>query len=132
MLVATHLSVETAEARAAQVAAIIRYVAGVAGLPVLLAGDMNAEPGAPALVDLRQALDDASETSRPDLTYPSDVPERQIDYVFLAPRGAWKVVRTESGAEVKGADRGRLKLASDHLPLFVELAFPQRPSANAP
>lgn len=121
LLINTHLSVESAADREAQVATLTNHIADIAGLPVILAGDLNTEAGSPAIATLQQVFDDASASSRPDLTYPSDQPERQIDYVFLAPRGAWQVVRTATGAEVEGADRGRLKLASDHLPLFSEL-----------
>ncbi|GIG60163.1 hypothetical protein Lfu02_45350 [Longispora fulva] len=54
------------------------------GRPVVLAGDLNIEPGAPAFAPLTTAgLTDALAPSRPVPTFPADRPTQQIDHVLI-------------------------------------------------
>ncbi|WP_412539622.1 endonuclease/exonuclease/phosphatase family protein [Longispora sp. K20-0274] len=56
----------------------------VGGRPVVLAGDLNIEPGAPAFAPLTTAgLTDALAPSRPVPTFPADRPTQQIDHVLV-------------------------------------------------
>lgn len=80
-----------------------------AAYPVVFAGDFNETPGGDVHARMTALLDDAWEQSGdgPGYTFPSDVPDRRIDYVFhsreLVPRRA-RVPQTP---------------ASDHLPVVV-------------
>ena len=49
------------------------------GAPTLLMGDFNLTPDSPLLTPLRAHFQDGE-----DLSYPSDVPERKIDYIMTA------------------------------------------------
>jgi len=85
--------------------------------PVVLLGDLNAAPRSPACLRLAGRLRDAQDALHihhsPRPTFPSWLPMRRIDHVFLG--GAVEVLRVE-------AVRTPLaRLASDHLPLLVEL-----------
>jgi endonuclease/exonuclease/phosphatase family metal-dependent hydrolase len=51
-------------------------------MPVLLMGDLNLTPDAPALQPLMNALDDTSTVNPGLLTFPSDKPEIKIDYIL--------------------------------------------------
>jgi endonuclease/exonuclease/phosphatase family metal-dependent hydrolase len=48
----------------------------------------------------------------PASTFPSDHPDRRIDYVLYQPEDAWRVVEVQVVAE---------EVASDHRPLLVVL-----------
>ena len=56
------------------------------GAPTLLMGDFNLTPDSPLLTPLRAHFQDAAALLAPgeDLSYPSDVPERKIDYIMTA------------------------------------------------
>lgn len=89
------------------------------GRPRLLLGDFNAWPGTSAYRRLRQQLRDAGEPSRlrgPRGTFPSRWPLLRLDHVFhdrdLVVRRA-VIPRTSF-----------IRLASDHLPLLVEINLP--------
>lgn len=121
----THLTHVSAEGRAAQVEAILDRVAQLRG-PVVLTGDLNAEPGAPELAPLFEVFDDAWDLAGQGqgFTFPTLDPDRRIDYVLVTP-----------GIEVRRAEVLDT-LASDHLPVLVELvvspsAAGQRRAAEA-
>jgi endonuclease/exonuclease/phosphatase family metal-dependent hydrolase len=80
--------------------------------PRLLAGDFNAWPGSAAYERLRRALRPAP---APCGTFPSRWPLLRIDHVF---HGPGLVVRRA----VVPRDR-RARIASDHLPLVVEVSW---------
>ncbi|TVQ74802.1 MAG: metal-dependent hydrolase [Balneolaceae bacterium] len=81
--------------------------------PVVLAGDLNARPGAPELdplfVNLRDAWDARADGDDPGYTFPADAPDRRIDYILHSPH--FEVV------EVTVPDRQ----TSDHLPIVIDL-----------
>jgi len=114
IFVGTHLDhTQDAANRVAQAGVLIRVFAHEEPGLVLLAGDLNAVPDADPMPALfAEFLDTDGERARP--TYPSEAPERRIDYVLARPPGAWRVVSTEVlQAEV----------ASDHRPLLVVLEW---------
>lgn len=81
------------------------------GKPVLLCGDMNSTPDSEVIAELLKCWNMLSGT---EYTYPSDNPQKCIDYVFALKTA--KAVKTLS-AEVPTAARD----ASDHLPVPVKL-----------
>jgi endonuclease/exonuclease/phosphatase family metal-dependent hydrolase len=80
--------------------------------PTLLLGDMNAEPGSAPM----KVFEELFTSAAPDgvLSYPSDRPERAIDWVLFTPAGAWEVV------EVHALDE---PVASDHAPVRAVLRY---------
>lgn len=75
--------------------------------PCVLMGDFNLQPDSPILTPIREKLCDV--TPGELLTFPSDAPNRKIDYIFVSPSiTARRVVRKEA-------------VLSDHLPLLADL-----------
>lgn len=86
--------------------------------PRLLCGDLNAWPGTRAYHRVRRVLRDAQERPRhalPRCTYPARCPMLRIDHVFHSPD---IVVRS-----VRVLRNQRTRVASDHLPLLVEVTL---------
>ncbi len=96
--------------RLASVEKINAAVAAFGDKPMLLAGDLNAYPESKVLDEL--AHDWKRANAEALATYPSERPERQIDYVLVRPAARWKTV------EVRVLDE---PVASDHRPLLVVL-----------
>jgi endonuclease/exonuclease/phosphatase family metal-dependent hydrolase len=91
-VVVTHLHhVEGPDGAAVRLAQLPRLLETVAGRPAtVLLGDFNAEPGSAEIAMVRSAgLTDAFVTGgggrADELTWPSDRPERRIDYLWLSP-----------------------------------------------
>lgn len=78
--------------------------------PCLLIGDLNATPDSSVMRILFDRFDDGGATA--GSTFPSDVPERRIDYVLYRPRHRWRVLESRVLDEA---------IASDHRPLLVVL-----------
>ncbi|MEU4640751.1 endonuclease/exonuclease/phosphatase family protein [Micromonospora sp. NPDC023814] len=113
-VVATHLQPPPGQGPVVQARAVadfaLRYAAG---RPLVVAGDLNTEPGDPAFAEFTRAgLVDALAAARPLPTSPADDPRQQIDHVFVTP---------DLGAGDPVAPRGT---ASDHLPVAVTLTLP--------
>lgn len=102
----THLGLDARD-RLRQVEQIIA-ITGADELPLVLAGDFNASPGAPELRGLFHYLSPADPAGEFP-TFPAGEPRYKIDYIFYSPH--WKL----EGLRVY---RSR---ASDHLPLAVHL-----------
>jgi endonuclease/exonuclease/phosphatase family metal-dependent hydrolase len=87
--------------------------------PAILCGDLNTWPGSAPYRLFRRHLHDAQERTGygwPRSTFPARCPLLRIDHVFL--RGGPAVRRVQ-------VPRTRLtRLASDHLPLIVEVSLP--------
>lgn len=76
----------------------------------ILMGDFNVDPDDPVLLPIREKMKDAAEKfAEPRLSYPSDVPERKIDYIFVSP-----------DIEIEAADIPAI-VASDHRPHTAEI-----------
>ncbi|WP_338742187.1 endonuclease/exonuclease/phosphatase family protein [Actinomadura luteofluorescens] len=90
------------------------------GAPVVLAGDVNEEPGGPSWSLLAGRFQDgyAAAPSGGELTFTARAPKRRIDGVFTDP--AVRVV----ACGVPPDDAGDHPLATDHRPLLAELETP--------
>jgi endonuclease/exonuclease/phosphatase family metal-dependent hydrolase len=113
----THLATDPAE-RPTQ-AAIVRRVMDEVELPLVLAADVNEEPGGSAWRTLADGLTDSASAAAdgaPVATFPAPAPDRRIDAVFV---GEGLTVRA-----VAVADGALARRASDHLPLVVDLTVP--------
>ncbi|MEU5945437.1 endonuclease/exonuclease/phosphatase family protein [Micromonospora sp. NPDC047465] len=113
-VVATHLQPPPGQGPVVQARAVadfaLRYAAG---RPLVVAGDLNTEPGDPAFAEFTRAgLVDALAAARPLPTSPADDPRQQIDHMFVTP---------DLGAADPVAPPGT---ASDHLPVAVTLTLP--------
>ncbi len=112
-VVATHLQPPPGRRADEQARAVAQFAAGLGapGRPVVVAGDLNTEPGEAAFGELERAgLRDALAGSRPLPTDPSDAPREQLDHVFVSAGTAREV----------GTPRST---ASDHLPVVVTLTW---------
>jgi endonuclease/exonuclease/phosphatase family metal-dependent hydrolase len=82
--------------------------------PVILAGDFNAEPASPPLVQLAQVWT-VAQLEDELKTFPAVSPTKQLDYVLFCPKAAFEIVSAEVMDE---------PLASDHRPVLVVLRRP--------
>jgi len=110
-VIATHLDhLRDPSSRIMQIEDIIAEAKGIDG-PVILMGDLNAEPDTAEIQMLLADWRDAA-GANPQPTFPSDDPDIRIDYVFVRPPGDWRVLRTQVVEET---------IASDHRPLLAIL-----------
>jgi endonuclease/exonuclease/phosphatase family metal-dependent hydrolase len=111
----THLGL-VAEDRLAQIQTLLDAVSSLAE-PVILAGDFNEIPNGSGIQKIRDAgfLDAAEVAGATDFTWPADVPQKRIDYIWIRAADLWNV----RSARVVNTQ------ASDHLPLVVELQWPE-------
>ncbi|MGW0434033.1 endonuclease/exonuclease/phosphatase family protein [Micromonospora sp. NPDC003197] len=112
VVVSTHLQPPPDDGPVVQARAVARFATEyAAGRPLVVAGDMNTEPGEPAFAEFTNAgLVDALAAARPLPTSPADRPGQQIDHVFVSAG----ILPSEAGAA--------RSTASDHLPVAVTLA----------
>jgi endonuclease/exonuclease/phosphatase family metal-dependent hydrolase len=111
--VGTHLSRYPAE-RSWQVPQLLDAVPA-GSTPLVLAADFNEEPGGSVWAALAPRLDDvAGDDTAP--TYPAAAPRRRIDAIF--------VERTVKAGGYRVIDSPDARRASDHLPVYAELALP--------
>lgn len=80
--------------------------------PVILAGDLNAEPGSVPIMLLEEYWGSAYDKDAPEPTYPSAAPVKKIDYVMFYPKDRWRVISSEAIQD---------SVASDHCPHLVVL-----------
>ncbi|MEU8287360.1 endonuclease/exonuclease/phosphatase family protein [Micromonospora sp. NPDC048905] len=115
-VVSTHLQPPPGRGPVVQARAVADFATGyAAGRPLVVAGDLNTEPGDEAFGQFTAAgLVDALASARPLATSPADDPREQIDHVFVSP---------DLTATDPVAPRGT---ASDHLPVAVTLTLPPR------
>lgn len=107
-MLTTHFGLNPEEARNA--AETVCAEVKKAQTPVILTGDFNLRPEDPILEPIRALLKDTADAfSRPQLSYPSDVPREKIDYIFTSP-----TIKT-TFATIPPV------VASDHRPYFVTL-----------
>jgi endonuclease/exonuclease/phosphatase family metal-dependent hydrolase len=117
----THLSLDRGE-RLAQVEALLgpEWLGNPACKPPrLFCGDFNAWPRERGYARLRSALRDAQESlgrGWPRGTFPARLPFLRIDHVFHSPDLVVRAVHVPRTALTR--------VASDHLPLLVEVSLP--------
>ena len=93
-----------------QVNAVETVMANLEPEKCVLMGDFNALPDDPVLAPIRARMRDVAEVfDQPKLSFPSDAPDRKIDYIFVSP-----------DIEVIAADIPAI-VASDHRPHTAEI-----------
>lgn len=95
-----------------------RVAAEIQGLaaPCVLMGDFNDDPDSRTVRVFREFMLEAAKPEASRLTYPSERPAREIDFVFLSPPERWSVRRVKVVAD---------PLTSDHLPIVADLRLKQ-------
>ena len=125
VFIGTHLDhLRSPEDRIAQATEINAVLRQYGDLPVVLAGDLNAEPGSEPMRILKERWTDAWSEAEDGFTFSSEEPRKRIDYILYRPDDHWTVVTTYRGVDIHQADttwRALLNLAYDHLPLMAEL-----------
>ena len=115
-----HLDNLSGNARLAGVSVILDYMNthyGSSSKPVFVCGDFNCEPNSQPIAKMREGgFDVISSTLN---TMPSDAPRGCIDYIFL--RRGKKNVKVPKSLVVRNFSTGDVKVASDHLPIFVDV-----------
>jgi endonuclease/exonuclease/phosphatase family metal-dependent hydrolase len=112
-VIGTHLDASREDtARLQQAAALNELFAKDDTLTVLM-GDLNARPDSAVMQPLFAVWADAA-IGNPLPTIPAKKPTGRIDYVLLRPAGVWRVMSSTVPPEA---------IASDHRPVFVELAL---------
>ena len=90
--------------------AVATVMANLKPSKCVLMGDFNVTPDSPLLAPIRAAMcDTADKFSEPKLSFPSDKPDRKLDYVFVSP-----------DVELESADIPEI-VASDHRPHVAEI-----------
>lgn len=118
--VTTHLDYQFADARLFETEQLLKALESVQGA-LIVTGDFNDEPTGMSyklmLHGFTDAWSDAAQKEGTDgLTFPADKPVKRIDYVFVS---------KNKGVSAKWA-AVRSTLASDHLPLVVDLELTLR------
>jgi endonuclease/exonuclease/phosphatase family metal-dependent hydrolase len=103
IFVGTHLCHQSGETRTWQAQQINRMFPAEGGLPVILAGDLNARPGSEPMKELlaRRWVDTVA-------------PQSSIDYVLTRRSDPWRIVEVNVVEEL---------VASDHKPILVILEW---------
>jgi len=109
-VVGSHLATDPVE-RPEQ-ARLLAEAAAAAPAPVVLGADLNDEPGGPVWKALADHLTDPGGAA----TFPATGPNRRIDAVLVGP--GFEVV------DQRVVDSPLARLASDHLPVVVDLRLP--------
>lgn len=97
--------------RLQQSAETVAYLNNVA-YPVILTGDLNAEPDKPEIKNLFKTFTDTDTSGT--FTYPADQPVKKIDYILVSNPHLKKVVQHKVVHEPG---------ASDHRPVIAEIIF---------
>jgi endonuclease/exonuclease/phosphatase family metal-dependent hydrolase len=97
--------------RFAQAETLAKFIDGLK-MPFVLLGDFNDVPDSRTLALFRARAPEARKPAGQSFTFPSDAPEREIDYVFFSPATMF------APREVRVIDE---RLASDHRPLLAVL-----------
>ncbi|MET8356119.1 endonuclease/exonuclease/phosphatase family protein [Micromonospora sp. NPDC005171] len=115
-VVSTHLQPPPGKGPVVQARAVANFATRyAAGRPLVVAGDLNTEPGDEAFAEFSNAgLVDALAAARPLATSPADDPRQQIDHIFVSP-----------GLTPSDPVAPR-STASDHLPVAVTVTLPPR------
>jgi endonuclease/exonuclease/phosphatase family metal-dependent hydrolase len=87
------------------------------GGPFVLLGDFNDGPDSRTLALFDQIAQRTVKPANDRLTFSSTKPEKEIDFIFCAPKNAWRIGRVEVIRE---------PAASDHRPVVAELVLQAR------
>ncbi|KAB7731787.1 endonuclease [Rudanella paleaurantiibacter] len=108
----THLDAQRAPTNRQLQAARIVEVLRQEKHPVILAGDFNDSPDSQTLQLLKRVVEPSCQSCPP--TIPVENPNRAIDFVTFTPKDRFRVIEHRVIPE---------RVASDHLPVLVELAY---------
>ena len=112
----THLGLD-GEERKEQIATILEITKEVTE-PLIIAGDFNETPHSSNWEMMYDTfIDTALSLNTTQNTFPSDAPEKRIDYVWFRRADGWEPVSCKTIPTT----------ASDHLPFFVEAKMPASP-----
>lgn len=112
MVVNVHFDwVESDSFRFPQATTVARFLDSLP-MPWVLLGDFNDQPGSRTLNLFGARALEVAKPGRARNTFPSDAPDREIDFIFAAPAGAWRADSVAVVAE---------PVASDHRPVFARL-----------
>ena len=89
-------------------------VRGDFGDDIILAGDLNDIPSSDIIIVFNSICDGSNQSARYK-TFPSDSPDRQIDYIFACRKGRYAIDSFHVIDE---------PIISDHLPLIGDIIFP--------
>jgi endonuclease/exonuclease/phosphatase family metal-dependent hydrolase len=106
--------------RLAQAGEVAEHLERLDGRWILL-GDFNDQPDSRTIELFRSRAMEAAKPSDARLTFPSNVPEREIDYVFAGPVSAWRTGDVRVIADT---------LTSDHRAVVAELTSPGATAAG--
>jgi endonuclease/exonuclease/phosphatase family metal-dependent hydrolase len=84
--------------------------------PTILAGDLNDIPGSESINILEKCWKASYDQEDPESTYPSNNPQKKIDYVMYSPENRWKLLETKPICD---------PIASDHCAYLVVLELLQ-------
>ena len=99
--------------RFAQATALTRYLDALK-TPYVLLGDFNDEPASRTLALFRARAREVEKPASDRLTFSSTAPEKEVDFVFVAPAAAWRTMGARPVTE---------RMASDHRPVLAEIAL---------
>lgn len=107
--------------RFTQASEVAKSLDAVSG-PWIAIGDFNDLPGSRTIDLFHARAEEAAKPRNRRFTFPSTDPEREIDFVFVAPEDRWSV----SGVEVIDES-----MASDHRPVLASLVLSGGADADA-
>lgn len=111
ILCCTHLSLTESD-RKESINLIKKHTEKFNSKPVFLAGDLNTKPDSDEIKKLTSTWIPLSDFTKP--TFPSDNPDRTIDYILLKPNEMFKTYMIDSRVVNEA-------IASDHRPIWVEV-----------
>ena len=117
----THMGLDEEERKAQAGSILDRMPDG----PVILAGDVNEETGAPAINAFLEVFQDTftQHTGDVEYTFRADDPRRRIDYILATPHLDVLSSRVIASEEAQ--------IASDHLPYVAAVSVPDLPESAA-
>lgn len=114
----THLDISSEELRLRQAGFIDRYFKATGSrYPTLIGGDFNSDAQSSVISFLEKNWQQVSGEA---FSVPAAAPTRKIDYLFAQPKGAWKVMWTQTARSC----------LSDHLPVVAWLEYNKNVSPN--
>ena len=88
--------------------------------PIFLAGDMNARPDSETIARFRENW---IQLTGDEFTYPSDEPDRCIDYFLIYRNGCEENVELLEAGRISPEDLPAVSKASDHCPVWIKILF---------
>lgn len=121
IIASCHLDYKTVDSQLGQIAVINEYMDANykdTEKPIIIFGDFNCLPDSEAIAEMKKTWELISSL---DYTFPSDVPDRCIDFIFMRSQG--KDVKVSNPVVATEFETGDVAIASDHLPLYVDVTF---------